>query len=132
MTEVADYKVIRDVKFTLPNDHDGIDKDFVFTLPSDFLPGVPELPPGVLSWVMVGSSPSGAAKYSFTLNDTKIIEVLTPPDPHFRVIQETLGSDVILHSGPLQNTLTLRKTDGPTDATVEMSDIVLWFHRNLI
>src|SRR3954451_9585745 len=73
MTEVADYKVIRDVKVTLPNDHDGIDKDFVFTLPSDLLPGVPELPPGVLCCAMVGSTPTRAAKYSFPLNDTKII-----------------------------------------------------------
>jgi hypothetical protein len=131
MTEVADYKVLLDAKLTLPNPHDGDDKDFVFKLPQDFSPGVPEVPPGVLSWVMVGSSPSGAAKYSFTLNGTKVIEILTPPDPHFRVIQETLGSDVVLHTSPLQNTLTLAKTGGPDDATVEMSDIVLWFHRNL-
>jgi hypothetical protein len=131
MTEVADYKVLLDAKLTLPNPHDGDDKDFVFKLPSDLIPGLPEIPPGVLSWVMVGSSPSEAAKYSLTLNGFKLIEFHTPPDPHFRVIQEVLGSDVVLNTEPLQNKLTVAKVGGPSDATVEMSDIVLWFHRTL-
>ena len=59
MTEVSDYRVIQDDRFTLP-DNGANHKDFTFKLPSD----AADAPREVLSWVMVGSSPPGAAKYS--------------------------------------------------------------------
>jgi hypothetical protein len=125
MTEVADYRVISDAQFTLP-DVNGVEhKDFTFDLPADAV----DLPREVLSWVMVGGSMPGAAKYSFTLNGVQLAPERVTPSDRNRTIHEVIGKDVKLNSGA--NTLTVAKAGGLASATLEMSDIVLWFHRKV-
>jgi hypothetical protein len=119
-TEVADFLVITDGVLTLPNGHDGNDRVFKFTLdhPTN---------PAILSWVMGPSSPSGAATYSFKLNGTEVIKLQTPPDSARRAMYEVASPATVVNGS---NTLTLA-VSGPTGSTVAISDIALWFHRQV-
>jgi hypothetical protein len=122
-TEVADFLVITDGLLTLPNANDGNNRDFTFTLdhPTN---------PAILSWVMGPSSPSGAATYSFKLNGTEVIKLQTPPDSGRRAMYEVANPATVVNG---QNTLTLDWVvpPSPANSNVLISDIVLWFHRQV-
>lgn len=116
MPQIADYAIVDDGLFTLPNNNDGINKDFPFTLPNDTV-----LVRGVLSYVVRPTS-ANAANYTITLNGTQILRDATLEDPQRRAVHEVVsGND--LNRGA--NTLVVERAGG--SGSIQFSDIVLWF-----
>lgn len=122
MPRIADYLVVADAPFTLPNNNDGINREFSFTLPDDTASSQ-----SVLSYVVRPTSSNTAGlNYTITLNGTQILSDATLEDPQRRAVHEVMsGND--LNTGA--NTLVVERSSG--SGSIQFSDIVVWFRRNI-
>lgn len=118
MPEIADYLHLEDGRFTLPNNDDGVNREYSFPLPLDTSTNSR----GVLTFVARRSNP-GALTYTITLNGAEEISDNTQTESSRRAIQEVVSG---LRAGT--NTLVFEVSGS---GTLQVSDIVLWFQRNI-
>jgi hypothetical protein len=118
MPEIADYLHLEDGRVTLPNNDDGVNREYTFQLPSDTATNAR----GVLTFVVRRSNPGGLT-YTITLNGAEEISDNTQTESSRRAIQEVVSG---LKTGT--NTLEFEVSGS---GTLQLSDIVLWFQRNI-
>lgn len=118
MPTIADYTVVQDISFTLPEPPTGdIDRELDFTTPA--------VEVGQRSILTFNVNPDGDVTYELNLNGTRILTQRLV-EPATRVIQEVIPSNV-LSTG--NNELVVTRTAGP--GSVALSDIVVHFQANI-
>ncbi len=118
MPQIADYLHLEDGRVTLPNNDDGVNREYSFQLPPDTATNSR----GVL--IFVARRPtSGGLTYAITLNGAEEISDNTQTESSRRAIQEVVSG---LKTGT--NTLVFEVSGS---GTLQLSDIVLWFRRNI-
>ncbi len=119
---IADYAIVNDDTFTLPNDNDGINKDFSFRLPDDTA-----LVRGVLSYVVRPTSSNTVdLNYSIRLNGTEVASDVTMEDPQRRAVHEVVSGNNLRRG---DNRLVVERVSG--SGSIQFSDIVVWHQRNI-
>lgn len=119
MPTIADYTIVQDFPFTLPDAPTGdIDRELDFTTPA--------VEVGQRSILTFKVDPAGDVIYEIKLNDTPIATRRFTEPATVVVLQEVIGSN-ILSTG--NNKLVVTRTDGSGSITV--ADMVLWFQANI-
>lgn len=118
MPTIADYTVVEDSPFTLPEPPTGdTDRELDFITPA--------VEVGQRSILTFNVNPDGDVTYELNLNGTRILTHRVV-EPATRVMQEVIPSNV-LSTG--NNELVVTRTAGP--GSVSLSDIVVYFQANI-